>query len=70
METTFSGLSLSVGMKIYDNDWFLRHQLEPEQAADVLKAMGRHMGDRADSFLADGGFRWKGPILAAFLHLN
>ena len=40
METTFSGLSLSVGMKIYDNDWFLRHQLEPEQAADVLKAMG------------------------------
>lgn len=40
METTFSGLSLSVGMKIYDNDWFLTHQLEPEQAADVLKAMG------------------------------
>jgi hypothetical protein len=40
METTFSGPSLSVGMKIYDNDWFLTHQLEPEQAADVLKAMG------------------------------
>jgi hypothetical protein len=38
METTFSGLS--VGMKIYDNDWFLTHQLEPEQAVDVLKAMG------------------------------
>ncbi len=32
--------SLSVGMKIYDNSWFLTHRLEPEQAADVLKDMG------------------------------
>jgi hypothetical protein len=31
METTFGGPSLSVGMKIYDNDWFLTHQLEPSK---------------------------------------
>jgi len=29
-----------VGMKIYDNAWFLRHRLEPEQAADILAGMG------------------------------
>ena len=29
-----------VGMKIYDNVWYLRHRLEPEQAADILSAMG------------------------------
>lgn len=29
-----------VGMKIYDNVWYLRHKLEPEQAADVLASMG------------------------------
>ena len=27
-------------MKIYDNGWFLRHGLEPEQAADMLAGMG------------------------------
>ena len=29
-----------VGMKIYDNVWYLRHRLEPEQAADILSSMG------------------------------
>lgn len=29
-----------VGMKIYDNAWYLRHGLEPEQAADILVGMG------------------------------
>jgi hypothetical protein len=29
-----------VGMKIYDNVWYLRHGLEPEQAADILAGMG------------------------------
>jgi hypothetical protein len=33
-------LDLRVGMKIYDNAWFLRHRLEPEEAADVLVGMG------------------------------
>jgi hypothetical protein len=37
MNMTFD---LSVGMKIYDNSWFLRDGLEPEAAADRLKAMG------------------------------
>ena len=27
-------------MKIYDNVWYLRHRLEPEQAADILAGMG------------------------------
>ena len=29
-----------VGMKIYDNVWYLRHRLEPEEAADILAGMG------------------------------
>ena len=29
-----------VGMKIYDNVWYLRHRLEPEPAADILAGMG------------------------------
>ncbi len=29
-----------VGMKIYDNVWYLRHRLEAEQAADILASMG------------------------------
>lgn len=33
-------VDLRVGMKIYDNAWFLKHELEPEAAADVLSAMG------------------------------
>lgn len=32
--------SLSVGMKIYDNRWFLGRGLSPEAAADFLKDMG------------------------------
>ena len=32
--------NLSVGMKIYDNDWHLRHGLEPQAAADLLADMG------------------------------
>src|ERR1700733_6005407 len=32
--------SLSVGMKIYDNRWFLERGLSPEAAADFLKDMG------------------------------
>jgi len=31
---------LRVGMKIYDNVWFLRYGLDPEPAADVLASMG------------------------------
>lgn len=30
----------SVGMKIYDSIWYLRHRLEPEEAADILAEMG------------------------------
>src|SRR5262245_60938600 len=29
-----------VGMKIYDNAWYIQHRLEPEQAADILAGMG------------------------------
>lgn len=29
-----------VGMKIYDNVWYLRHRLEPAEAADFLSSMG------------------------------
>ena len=29
-----------VGMKIYDNVWYLQHLLEPEEAADILSSMG------------------------------
>ena len=29
-----------IGMKIYDNVWYLQHMLEPEQAADILSSMG------------------------------
>lgn len=29
-----------VGMKIYDNAWYVRHKLEPEAAADILTSMG------------------------------
>ena len=33
-------LNPHVGMKIYDNVWYTRFRLEPEQAADILAAMG------------------------------
>lgn len=33
-------IDLSVGMKIYDNAWYLRDGLEPEAAADRLAGMG------------------------------
>jgi len=33
-------LNLRLGMKIYDNDWFLRYRLSPEAAADALSQMG------------------------------
>jgi len=33
-------IDLRCGVKIYDNDWFLRHNFEPEQAADWLAQMG------------------------------
>jgi hypothetical protein len=33
-------IDLSVGVKIYDNDWFLRHGMEVEAAADLLRSMG------------------------------
>jgi len=33
-------LDLRFGVKIYDNDWFLRHRLAPERAADLLAAWG------------------------------
>jgi hypothetical protein len=39
-ENHFAMQSLSVGIKIYDNDWFLKHRLSAEQAADLLQAMG------------------------------
>jgi hypothetical protein len=29
-----------IGMKIYDNVWYLQHMLEPEQSADILSSMG------------------------------
>jgi hypothetical protein len=29
-----------VGMKIYDNVWYIKYRLEPEQAADILVGMG------------------------------
>ncbi len=32
--------NLRLGMKIYGNEWFLRHRLKSEQAADILDAMG------------------------------
>lgn len=32
--------NLRFGMKIYGNEWFLRHGLQPEEAADVLDGMG------------------------------
>lgn len=32
--------NLRFGMKIYGNEWFLRHDLQPEEAADVLHGMG------------------------------
>ena len=33
-----------VGMKIYDNVWYLRHRLEPEEAADILAGQHRVEG--------------------------
>lgn len=33
-------IDLSVGVKIYDNDWFLKHGMEVEAAADLLRSMG------------------------------
>jgi hypothetical protein len=33
-------LNLTVGMKIYDNEWFLRYRLQPEESADLLQSMG------------------------------
>jgi hypothetical protein len=33
-------LHLRLGLKIYDNDWFLRYHLSPEAAADLLVSMG------------------------------
>lgn len=33
-------LNLRYGVKIYDNDWFLRHRLSAEQAADLLASWG------------------------------
>lgn len=32
--------NLRLGIKIYDNDWFLRHHLSTEAAADILAQMG------------------------------
>lgn len=32
--------NLRLGMKIYGNEWFLRHGLQSEEAADVLDAIG------------------------------
>ena len=40
MDKMLPPTTLSVGMKLYDNSWFLKHQLKPEKAADVLEAMG------------------------------
>ena len=33
-------VDLRLGFKIYDNDWFLKHGMEPGQAADVLAGLG------------------------------
>ncbi|MEZ2127710.1 MULTISPECIES: hypothetical protein [unclassified Sinorhizobium] len=33
-------MDLRFGVKIYDNDWFLRHRLTPEKAADLLADWG------------------------------
>jgi len=33
-------IDLRLGFKIYDNDWFLKHGLAPEQAADLLADLG------------------------------
>lgn len=33
-------LNLRLGFKIYDNDWFLRFRLSPEEVADLLGRMG------------------------------
>lgn len=33
-------MDLRFGVKIYDNDWFLRHRLSPEQTADLLADWG------------------------------
>lgn len=33
-------IDLRLGFKIYDNDWFLKYEMMPEQAADVLAGMG------------------------------
>lgn len=33
-------VDLRLGFKIYDNDWFLRHRLSPEVAADTLAGIG------------------------------
>jgi hypothetical protein len=33
-------VDLRLGIKIYDNDWFLRHHHSPEAAADILAQMG------------------------------
>ena len=33
-------MDLTCGVKVYDNDWFLRHRLTSEQAADLLAEWG------------------------------
>jgi len=33
-------IDLRLGLKIYDNDWFLKYGMAPEQAADVVAGMG------------------------------
>jgi len=33
-------VDLRFGVKIYDNDWFLRHRMSPAEAADLLAAWG------------------------------
>src|SRR4051794_29632641 len=33
-------LNLRLGIKIYDNDWFLRYHHSPQAAADILAQMG------------------------------
>jgi hypothetical protein len=33
-------VDLRLGFKIYDNDWFLKHGMEPGQAADTLAGLG------------------------------
>lgn len=39
-ELVTSMLDPRVGMKIYDNVWYLRHRLEPDEAAAILHGMG------------------------------